>query len=472
MKKGILIGLLILALLPAAGAQGKVAILSSDNPADKAVAEVWAQKIDATTVFTPWGTLSKEAVDEIVFSGATIVYVVGGLVAIPDAEDRLGGYDMTVIQIGGANREETSLRVANQLSATRMVVLDGYDLPSLERAVTLGAAEGIPIVYFHSSDSDAGTTLRRSGVNSVTLISNPSFDSVAGSIKAAGIEVVEPQVNERTSALKVLDEASARINATAPIVRSIKDGSTLAAAKLIIESKISLSKAEDALEGNNYEEAFVQAVDAEEKARYAIALYNGIIAGGIRDYVLAADNDISNSDLAGAREALQSLGSPYGIGIPVPLIRDLSQYMVDITGYRKSAVGKGTYYEMGAKYTKTISGKLIPGLSVDVELYQRTDETDAIDWVEQVQFTPGFVSTDWHLKSFDGYPANFKNRTFPSTDKQNQEIFLKVAVGNIGVFTRFTESVGTYESLTPQDDAIAMVEGITKEIIDAITSYE
>ncbi len=101
MNRGLVLVFLMLALLPAVGAQGNVAILTSDHAADHAVAKTWANKIGATLVVTPWGGLTGEAVDELKLSQADLVYIIGGEVAIPDASAALDRYDWTVVLVGG-----------------------------------------------------------------------------------------------------------------------------------------------------------------------------------------------------------------------------------------------------------------------------------------------------------------------------------------------------------------------------------
>jgi putative cell wall-binding protein len=469
MRNGVVFAFLILALSGAVHAQSSVVILTSDNAADYAVARVWAEKIGADLVVTPWGSMTSEAVSEVVFSQATIVYVVGGAVAIPNAEGELTGYDKTVIRVGGANRQETSLSIAEKFGATRAVVLDGYDTAAMEEAVTLGIAESTPIIFLHRDDSGFGTTLRRVGIGDVTLISNPSItEEVKDSIRTAGIKFTEPFKDKRRSAQKMIDLAESRINETEDLVISIKDGPTLAAAKLLVESKIMVSQAQGAFTDGNYKDAFIQAAVSEEFVTYASLIYNGRYPGSILDAVASANADISSVGVSGAKDALRDRGAPYGVGLPVPQTIDLATYMVDIPGYTKSDVHEGIEYDMTAKYTKGYDR------SVRVELYKRADESDAIKWVEQIVFTPGMASEDWESTTFMGYPTNMKQINYPGTDKINQEIYLRVAVGNLGVFTKFTQSVNSREPhlLIPQEEAQAMVDEVTAEIIKSIESAQ
>jgi putative cell wall-binding protein len=459
----------MLALAPTASAQGKVIVISSDNPADQAVASVWAHKIDSGVVKVPWGSLPAEGISDVVLSGASIVYVIGGELAVPNVEAALKTYDKTVIRIGGSNRMETSEGVAKRFESSRAVVLDGWDLTWMEDALTLARAEKIPLVFFHGNDSSPGAALKNAGISDITLFSNPAVDETfRDSLKELGIKVSEKSREKKIATQKMIDFAKASINETTPLVRTINDGPSLAAARLIVEAKISLAKAREGLKSRAYEEAFEQAVISEELGGYAVSIYKGIIKGRILEAVSQANSDISAQGIQIAKESLKNVGAPYGIGIPVPPIKDLKSYLVDIQGYSKTSVGGGVFYDMGAKYTKVVDGKTIFGRTVSVEIYERADETEAIKWMEQTKFTPR-ESGDWVLRDFNGYPANFKSIRYTITDRNNQEIFLRVAIGNLGIFSKFTESVGpNYGDLISKELAEPMVEEVTTEVIKAI----
>jgi hypothetical protein len=472
MKQGFILALLLLTLIPSIYGQGDLVVLTSDNPADHAVATVLANRIGASLLVTPWGSLSDETMSrpELIAGIGKIVYVVGGDVAIPNAKKVLEGRDLNVITLGGANRWETSLNVAERFGTSRAVILDGYHTTAFEDGITLSNAEGVPIIFFIRGEPAFGPDIRSIGIDSVTLFTNPSIDvEVKGSLDKAGVQTTEISKDERNSAQMLIDQAEERINESAPLVRSILDGPSLTAARFLVDAKISLSKSKDAMKRSNYREAFIHAVDAEEKAIYALSVYGGRFPGSIAERLGDANSDISIDGLKRVKENLQSLGSPYGVGIPVPPIAELESYMVDLPGYKKTDVREGTFFDMGAKYSKIDEqGELIVGQFVKVEIYERTTEADAINWMEQTEYRAGTESKDWVLITFEGFPANFKFIRYTGTDKNNQEVFLKVAIGNLGVFTKFTEGVDRYTPLTPQEEAQAMVEEVTREIVRTI----
>ncbi|RMF90798.1 MAG: hypothetical protein D6733_02875, partial [Methanobacteriota archaeon] len=337
MRRGVILALVLLALCEAVYAQGSVAILVSDNPADHAAATVWAEKIGASLVVTPWGSLSADAVGEVLSSGADIVYVVGGAVAVPEAEAELGRYGLSVIRVGGADRMETSLEVGKRFSVRRAVALDGYDRAGLEDAVTIGRAEGIPVVFVGRADTLAGEKLKGAGFDEVTLISNPALDeAVKGSIADAGLSLTEPSRSMAKAAQDMIGLAEERINGTAGLVRTVKDGPSLAAAGLLVDSKIMLARAKEALDGGNYRDAFVYAAASDEYALYAMSIYEGRYPGRIVDMVAEANEELSALGVEGAKDRLREKGAPYGVGLPVPPAIDLESYMVDVPGYTKS----------------------------------------------------------------------------------------------------------------------------------------
>jgi hypothetical protein len=472
MKHVFIITFLILLLLPGVGAQGKVAILTSDHAADHAVSKVWADKIGAALVVTPWGELSGGAMDDLKFSQADLVYIVGGEVAIPGAIDEIERYDWTVISIGGADRQETSLNVAERFGASRAVVLDGYDTVEMEDAVTLGTAEGTPIIFFHRGDTEFGNLLGGMGISDVNLISNPALDeAIKTSLSQAEIDITDIKRDEKEKAKKMLDIAEGQINDTELNVRSIKDGTTLAGSSLLMEAGIKLSQGNSAFKSNNYGEAFIFAIEAEELANYAEAIFTGRIQGRISGIVAQADFEIQRVGVAEAKENLKVRGAPYGIEIPVPPIIDLATMLVDIPGYNKSVEqgsGLGFEYDIVGKYTKEV------GQTVNVEIYEQQSEVDAIEWVEITQYSEE-ESRDWENTTFLGYPASLKSVTVPVSDNINQEVFMRVAVGKIGVFTKFTQSVRKTDVdtlLLHPLVAQGMVEEVTRAVIEEIEANQ
>ena len=151
-----------------------------------------------------------------------------------------------------------------------------------------------------------------------------------------------------------------------------------------------------------------------------------------------------------------------------PYGKNLEPYLVNVEGYDKSIDTFFTeIYDISARYTKVPikTGKLE---NVKVELFIRADEADAISWVRLKEFANDTESRNWNSATFLGYPASFKKITFSVSDRHSEEIFLRVAVGNIGVFSKFTQSLANSVPLTPMDEAQAMVEEVSSQVILAL----
>ncbi len=142
--------------------------------------------------------------------------------------------------------------------------------------------------------------------------------------------------------------------------------------------------------------------------------------------------------------------------------------MVDSPGYSKSQVGDQACFEicdMGAKYFKEGSS---PPMSVLVEIYLQSDQSAAEAWVKTIKFGNTTESRNWELTTFKGYPASQKAVEFTVTDRKNEEVFMRVAVGNVGVLAKFTQTTTMGGKLTPLDEAKASVEEVTAAIVSAL----
>jgi hypothetical protein len=146
---------------------------------------------------------------------------------------------------------------------------------------------------------------------------------------------------------------------------------------------------------------------------------------------------------------------------------NLVRFMVDIPGYEKTRVGTEACLrvcQMGAKYTKLpVEGSR----SVVIEIYVQADEQDAIKWMRDKEFANNTESTLWKSTIFKAYPASIKKHEFTISDRKEEDIFLRVAMGNLGVFSKFSQSGTKYATLTPLDEAQVWVDEVTGPIIDA-----
>jgi len=172
MVKQMLLLLIILISFGAAAAQESVIILVSNNAADHAAADVWAKKLNVILVVTPWGTLSQNAINEIASSGSKIVYVIGGHVAVPNAESALSNLGLSVLRIGGKDREETSILIAERFSPQKAVLVNGYDVQGVQDSASIAKIENMPLIFI-GKDTDIGGRLKTLNIKEAVLIPDP-----------------------------------------------------------------------------------------------------------------------------------------------------------------------------------------------------------------------------------------------------------------------------------------------------------
>ncbi len=307
-------GLLVLAALltlvaPAYAQEVKVAILVSDNPADYAVGQLLAEKLNATLVVTPWGMLSDEAVAEIEASGATLVYVVGGPVAVPDVEVRI---KVTVKRIGGKDRYETAALAAGLWNRTQeAIVVEGEDEYGIMEALKRARKLGVPILLVKDDDvpEEVRETFRKLGAKRVQLIPAPDMNNtrIREELEEHVEEINETRVDMQERAAEAIEDAreeiaevEAKLNTT-----NITTGWELAAARLLVNAKRHLKEAEEAYSQGSYGRAFGMAVAAENKAEAAEKILERVAPGYFRSHVEEAEKELKEHGIEKALEKLE-----------------------------------------------------------------------------------------------------------------------------------------------------------------------
>jgi hypothetical protein len=145
--------------------------------------------------------------------------------------------------------------------------------------------------------------------------------------------------------------------------------------------------------------------------------------------------------------------------------------MIDISNYEKTRVGTDLCLDicdMGAKYTvqPIIIGK---DRSVKVELFIHENNQDAIAWEEFHNYQNQSVDRGtWNPITFLGYPASKKSITHFVSENQEAQVFIRVAVGNVGIQSTLSQRVSKYSELTPQEELEAIVDEVTMVIIHSI----
>ncbi len=124
---------------------------------------------------------------------------------------------------------------------------------------------------------------------------------------------------------------------------------------------------------------------------------------------------------------------------------------------------------MAEKYTKQ---PIEPGKdkSVKVEFYIQSSSAAAVTWAQETHFANQSAdSRNWELTTFMGYPANKKSLSgIIISDSKEAQVFLRVAVGNVGIQSQTSQRVNKYSELTPQEELEAMVDEVTAAVISSM----
>ncbi len=291
---------LILAVAGVHAASTEAVVLVSDNPADLAVAQLLAQKINATVVVTPWGTLSAEAVAQIEQSGVNIVYVIGGPVAVPDAEVKI---NVTVKRLAGRDRYETAAMVAELWNvSSEVIIVHGFDEDGIKEAMEKARRLGIPLLLVKEDEvpEEVERTLEKLRFRRAVMVPAPDMDpnTIRERLRVHGIEEVEEvQIDFAERAYKAILKAEEEITEAETLLGNITSGREVAAARLIANAKRHLFIAKDAYNQSNYGEAFGLAVAAKEEAKAAKKILENVVVGEYEIEVEEAEIEIERHGL-------------------------------------------------------------------------------------------------------------------------------------------------------------------------------
>lgn len=339
--------LLLLALLVLPGlayAEVGAVILASDNPADSASAGALGGKLGLAIVTTPWGTLSDESVQKIRTSRYKKVYVVGGTIAVPEAEDVLAQYDISVERIGGGDRYETSALVAGKWGkSTRVFIADGFDTQGIEDAAEKARAQDAPVVFVMADEVSQAVldAIDWLGATEAVLIPSPDMDTsiIDASVRARGVtkvETVETDLERR--ARSAVEEAKAAVLDAEANIGEITDAESMVAFRRLEMAREYLNYAQDALDAGEYGAAFGQAVASSENAENSLKVSSGIVVGYLRRSADEARREI---------EALVKRRIDIGEIVENPV--KYAEREVQVTGIVMSApvyIGEKTYIEI------------------------------------------------------------------------------------------------------------------------------
>jgi len=308
--RGVLLALLVLTMFVAStyAQEVKPVVLVSDNPADLAVAQLLVQKLNATIVITPWGTLSEEAVKKIKASGATVVYVVGGPVAVPDVEVKI---EAKVKRIAGKDRYETAAVAANMWNETEeAIVVEGTDEIGIREALEKAKARGVPILLVKDDEVPEGVekAIEKLRAKRLHIIPAPDMNitKIEKRFREHGVrEVNKTRVDFAERAAEALEDAREAVAEADFNTSNVTSGWELAAARLLLNAKEHLKQAESAYNESKYGEAFGLAVAAKHAAKAAKRIREHVAPGYFRRHVEEAEKEIEEHGLEKAKEELE-----------------------------------------------------------------------------------------------------------------------------------------------------------------------
>lgn len=304
---------------PGAGpAQGVAVILVADNSADLAAASALGGKLGLKVVVTPWGTLGDDAIAQINASGATQVYVVGGPVAVPEVEAKLQGFTMT--RLGGKDRFETSALVVGRWNRSALVFLvEGADEEGAREATVKARAENAPIVYVKKVElpEAVGAALARLNASRGVLVPSPDMEKekVKARLRERGLEVNETPVDFAQRAQNAIAAAEKAVESAEANASEVNESRSAAAARLLLQAKLHLADARDALNASKYGEAYGLAVAAKHLAENSGRITRGVIVGSLREDVERAAAEIGSRGLEGWKKDLDVAANNSAVGL-------------------------------------------------------------------------------------------------------------------------------------------------------------
>lgn len=303
MRRMLQLAVVSLLLIGMAGAaQQKAVILVSDNPADYAIAQVLSQAINVSIVVTPWGTLSDSAVNEIQNSGADVVYVIGGEVAVPDVEQRL---NITVKRFAGRDRFETAAMVAEYFNATlntsEIIVVHGFDEEGIEQAIR--EAKKLKAVIIFTKSDDIPEYVKRFLIKlkakKAKIVPSPDMDvRIEEEIKKHAEKVEKEKVNFSAKALNAISKAEEKISKAEQLLpANATTGREIAAQRLIENAKRELSLAKEAYSAGHYGRAFGLATAAKHQAEGAEKILKHVVVGLYKEKVRKVEIEIEKGKI-------------------------------------------------------------------------------------------------------------------------------------------------------------------------------
>jgi len=278
--------LLLLALAIPAGAlaQGS-AILTSDNPADLAVARALAAHLQAEVVVTEWGRVTNESLQQLLNMSPGSIYIIGGEKAVPGAEVELEKLGLVgAKRLNGSNRYETAALAAKEWEEASLIIMaHGYDEAVMEAAVERAVEEDAPLLFLPADEVPAfiSSSISMLSPEKALIIPSPNMveDSLSQALSALGLSVELLPQDFRASTKLMIEKANisiAKAEGTA-FTQAPSQGDKAFAEALLGEAKEDLEAAEHWYELGAYNLSYTRAVLAKYNADSASYVKKGVL---------------------------------------------------------------------------------------------------------------------------------------------------------------------------------------------------
>lgn len=177
---------------------GTVVLASGTNYPDALAASALAGDLNAPIILTDPNGLSSETEQRIQYLRPSRVYIIGGNAAVSQKVERrvaqVAGTDAKIIRVAGNTRYDTSLKVANQLSASSdtVIVTTGTNYADALSISPYAFATGSPVVLadpFSGLSGSALKDIKAAGYKKAIIVGGTSAvpAAVASQLKANGV---------------------------------------------------------------------------------------------------------------------------------------------------------------------------------------------------------------------------------------------------------------------------------------------
>jgi len=307
----ILIGLLLVSVAVFAQESGTV-ILSSDNEADLTAAEAAAENVNASVVSSPWGEDTNSTLESIAAKNPKEIIIIGGPVAIPASFEqklngRYKGLNVSVIRVYGKDRYETAAAIVSQFwgNTSDAIIVQGDDIREMRQRLLEAKNSKIPVLFIKSDGVPEYVKLKLKmwKLDKARMYLSPDANESAierdlNETEIRNVTKLKEKLAER--ALEALDDAKSAIaDAEAVInVTNESNSTTIAASRLLALAQNEYAAANASYENGSYGHAFGQAISAQAHARFAVKVYNSILAGDLESRLEKVKADVRERGMA------------------------------------------------------------------------------------------------------------------------------------------------------------------------------